>query len=76
MSPDTLAKIRDLVAAIDALLNGVTLDSGIARAHIEEAHVHLTDVLDFVETAARYEQAFRDMQDSDREGLHPWMAAP
>ena len=76
MNPDTLAKIRDHIAAIDALLNGVTLDCSIARRHIEDAHVHLTDALDCMETAARYEVAFQDMQDSDREVLHRWMAAP
>ena len=72
---EIIAEIRTHVAAVDALLNGLSLDCNMAAAHIEDAQGYLTDVLGNVESAGRYEQEYQDAADNERERIHPWMAS-
>jgi hypothetical protein len=72
---ETVAEIRTHIAAVDALLNGLSLDCNVADGHREDGLANLTVVLDCVETTLRYESEYQDEQENvrERDAVHPFL---
>lgn len=64
-NPGILDEIRKLAAAMDGLLNALSLDCHIAAAYIEDAHGALTEMLENVESADSYERTYQDEREND-----------
>ncbi len=52
------ARIMEHIAAIDALLNGMTWDNNEANDCAQDAGVHLTDAANYVELAFEREETY------------------
>ena len=72
---ETVAEIRTHVAAVDALLNGLSLDSACAVDVLKDALGALTEVASCTEAAARYENEYQDMLENarERDAVHPFL---
>jgi hypothetical protein len=64
---ETVAEIRTHIAAVDALVNGISWNCAQASGYAEDVSVYLTNAQDAIENAMRSEDAWTDAAENARE---------